>query len=141
MYTEAIQAATKEYWCQCFQDSTANYACYLLTYSMEQSPSREADRFSANQEIPRISWNTNVPYSIHTCPPPVPILSTKLSVHVRGSLCEHFVRRYFFYCKELLARCPNPKLEHHPLPAVRDCLFYIYSQLPSMLEAVPPSAT
>jgi hypothetical protein len=30
---------------------------YLLTYSMEQSPSVEADRFVAIQEIPRISWN------------------------------------------------------------------------------------
>jgi len=27
---------------------------YLLTYSMEQSPSSEANRFSASQEIPRI---------------------------------------------------------------------------------------
>ena len=26
----------------------------LLTYSMEQSASREADQFSANQEIPHI---------------------------------------------------------------------------------------
>ena len=27
---------------------------YLLTYSMEQSPSSEANRFAASQEIPRI---------------------------------------------------------------------------------------
>jgi len=30
---------------------------YLLNHSMEQSPSLEANRFSASQEIPRISWN------------------------------------------------------------------------------------
>ena len=30
---------------------------YLLTYSMEQSPSREANQFSGCQEIPRILWN------------------------------------------------------------------------------------
>ena len=30
---------------------------YLLTYSMEQSPSWEANRFPASQEIPRIVWN------------------------------------------------------------------------------------
>jgi hypothetical protein len=30
---------------------------YLLTRSMEQSPSWEAYRFSASQEIPRILWN------------------------------------------------------------------------------------
>jgi hypothetical protein len=29
---------------------------YLLTYSMEQSPSWESNRFSASQEIPRILW-------------------------------------------------------------------------------------
>jgi hypothetical protein len=29
----------------------------LLTYSMEQSPSQEANRFSASQEILHILWN------------------------------------------------------------------------------------
>ena len=32
---------------------------YLLTYSMKQSPSWEANRFSASQEIPPILWNQN----------------------------------------------------------------------------------
>ena len=32
----------------------------LLTNSMEQSPSWEAKRFSASQEIPRILWNPKV---------------------------------------------------------------------------------
>ena len=40
-----------------------NYlSTYLLTYSVEQSPSSEANRFSANQEIPRITWNPTVHY-------------------------------------------------------------------------------
>ena len=48
---------------------------YLLTYSMEQSPSWEANRFSASQYIPRILWNPKVHYRSHKCPLPVPILS------------------------------------------------------------------
>jgi len=33
---------------------------YLLTYSMEQSPSWEANRFSASHEIPHVFWNPKV---------------------------------------------------------------------------------
>jgi len=32
-----------------------------------------------------------------------------------------------FYGEELLALCPTPKLEDHPLSAVRDCLFNIFA--------------
>ena len=48
---------------------------YLLTHSMEQSPSWEANRFSASQEIRRILWDPKVHYRIHKCSLPVPILS------------------------------------------------------------------
>ena len=47
----------------------------LLTYSMEQSPSWEANQFAVSREIPRILWNPKVHYRIHKCPLPVPILS------------------------------------------------------------------
>ena len=46
----------------------------LLTYSMVQSPSWEANWFAANQEIPRISPNPKVHYRTHKRPPPVSIL-------------------------------------------------------------------
>jgi hypothetical protein len=35
---------------------------YLLIYSMEQSPSWEANRFSASQGIPHILWDLKVNY-------------------------------------------------------------------------------
>ena len=47
---------------------------YLLTYSMQQSPSWEANRFSASQEIPHILCSPKVHYRTHKSPPPVPIL-------------------------------------------------------------------
>ena len=54
---------------------------YLLTHSMQQSPSWETDRFSASQEISCILWNPKVHYRIHKFQPPVPILSQLNPVH------------------------------------------------------------
>ena len=60
----------------------------IITYSMEQSPSWEANRFAASQEIPLILWNPKVHYRIHKCPPSVPILSQLNLVHTATS---HFL--------------------------------------------------
>ena len=64
---------------------------YFLTYSMEESPSRKSNRFSASQEIPHISWNPKVHYRIHKFPPPVPTLSQLDPVHI---LTSHFLKIY-----------------------------------------------
>ena len=57
----------------------------LFTYSVEYSPSWEANRFSASQEIPRIFSNPNVHLLLYTCPPPVPVLSQLDPVHIPTS--------------------------------------------------------
>ena len=62
---------------------------YLLTYSREQSPSWEANRFATSQEITRISWNPKVHYLIHKFPPPVLILNQLDPVH---TLTSHFLK-------------------------------------------------
>jgi len=51
---------------------------------MGQSPSREANRFAASQQIPHILWNLKVLYGIRKCPPPDPYLWPD-----RSSLCPH----------------------------------------------------
>ena len=48
---------------------------------MEQSPSSEANWFSASQEIHRILRNPKVRYTVYNGSPPVPILSQIDPVH------------------------------------------------------------
>ena len=57
----------------------------LLTFSMQQSPSWEANHFSDSQEIPRILWNPKVHYHIHKCTSPVPILNQLDPAHTPTS--------------------------------------------------------
>ena len=45
---------------------------YLLTYSMEQGPSWEANWFSDNQTNPRTLGKPKVCFRIYKCPPPTP---------------------------------------------------------------------
>ena len=57
----------------------------ILTYSMVQSPSWEANWFATSQEIPHISRNLKVHYRTHKRPPPVSILGQPNPVHIPTS--------------------------------------------------------
>jgi hypothetical protein len=88
---------------------------YLLSYSMEQSPSWEANRFSTFHEILRILWNPKVHFRIHNSPPLVPILIQINPVHSPTShlilsihLCLGLTNRLRFPHQNPVYTSPRP---------------------------------
>ena len=76
----------------------------LLTYSMVQSPSWEANWFAASQGIPCILWNPKVHYRTHKRPPPVPKLGQPNPVHIPTS---HLLRSILILSTHLHLGLPS----------------------------------
>ena len=70
--------------------------------AIEQSPSWEVNRSSANQKISSILWNPKVQYYIPKCPPPSPILRQSNPVHASPS---NFFEIHFNIIDPSVSRC------------------------------------
>ena len=95
---------------------------YLLTYSMEQSPSWEANWFAVSQEIPRISRNPKVHFRTHKRPPPVSILGQPYPVHIPTShlleICPNIIHPFTPRSPQWSPSLPFPQQDpiHPPIP-------------------------
>ena len=106
---------------------------YLLTCSMEHSPSWEANRFSASQEILRILRNPKVHYRIHNSRQHVHVLSQIDLVHTSTS---HFLKIHLNIILPSTPGSPKWSLSlrfPHRKPCIR------LSSLPYVLHAPPIS--
>ena len=68
---------------------TIQYTYLLLTYSMEHSPSCEANWFCSQSRNSPHFWSPKVPHRTHKRPPPVPILS---QLHPVPTTPSHFLK-------------------------------------------------
>ena len=94
--------------------SAAASMWYLLSYSMVQGPSWQANRFAASQEIPRISRNPKVHYRTHKRPPPVSILGQPNPVHIPTShLLEIHPNIIHPSMRRSPQRSPSLRFPHH----------------------------
>jgi hypothetical protein len=131
---------------------------------MQQSPFWEANKYPVSQKKNSPFYNTQSFITMFTSArhlslsrarsiqsmllipllESVLILSSQLSLRskgtfqVRGSVKFSVITVNFFCGKQLLVHRPKPKLEDHPLSAVRDCLFNVFAAtLPPQSENAP----
>ena len=64
----------------------------MLPYLIEKTSSWEANRFSVNPNITRISWNPKVHYHAYKKPPPAPVLD---HINQFSAPTSHFLKIHF----------------------------------------------
>src|SRR5215469_11653386 len=94
------------YWCSAIRICPTGIPnCNILTYSMEQSPSWEADQsLQLVKKFPAFLWNPKVLYRTHKCPPPVPILS---QLHPVPTIPSNFLKIHPNVSSHLRLGLPN----------------------------------
>jgi len=107
---------------------------------MLQNPSWETNQFSASQEIPPFyGTHSFIAAFTSACHLPLSSAHTSGSIQVWGT-CLYFITWYIFTVRSC-SHLTQP-LSWSTIPWRLSATAYsIYSQLPSILEAVPPSAT
>ena len=119
---------------------TLYYIAYWLTGSMEQNPSWETNRFPASQEIPPFYGTQSfITAFTSACHLSLSWAHTSGSIQVWGTSL-YFITWYVFTVRSF------SHLTQHLSWSTTPCqlsvtAYWIYSELPSIFEAVPPSPT
>ena len=106
---------------------------------MDQSP-WETNQFSASQEIPPFYVNQTFITSIHMCLPPAPILSPYHWINP-GLRHQFRFHNMILFRERSRSHITQTLSWSTTLCWLSTTAYWIYSRLPSILEAIPPSTT